>query len=82
MVKAKAIRQAEVDAREAAEVAEKEVQDAAQSVREKHTVEFRLILWLMRYVWPRLSKEERAEVRSIIPEGMETEIKDALKKLP
>jgi len=42
----------------------------------------RLELWLMHYVWPRLTTEEKTEIRQIIPEGMEDEIKAALGKLP
>jgi hypothetical protein len=82
MVKAKAITQAEVDARKAREEQERQVAEAWQTIRERQNVTGRLVLWLMRYVWPRLTTEERAEVRQIIPDEMETEIKTALEKLP
>jgi hypothetical protein len=81
-VKARAIRQAEVDAREAAAAEEREQQEAEAKVRSREITHMRLTLWLMRYVWPRLTTEEKAEVREIIPDEMETEIKTALSKLP
>lgn len=81
-VKARAITQAEVDAREAQEAAEREQSEALAKIRERQAVMARLTLWVLRYVWPRLTTEERAEVRSIIPEEMEQDVRDALAKLP
>lgn len=81
-VKARAIRQAEVDEREAQEAQEREKSEAEQKIRERYAVSMRLTLWLMRYIWPRLTNEEKSEIRSIIPDTMEEEIRTALGKLP
>ena len=81
-LKAKAIRQTEVTARKEAEQHEREQSEAIAKLRDRQAVMARLILWLMRYVWPRLSAEERGEIRQIIPDEMESEIRATLRKLP
>lgn len=55
---------------------------AKRTIERRYAVSMRLVLWLMRYVWPRLTATEKAEVRAIIPDEMESEIKAALEKLP
>lgn len=82
MVKAKGLTQEDIDRRETERRAKREVGEARVVADRRYVVAFRLILWLMRYVWPRLTAEERAEIREIIPDEMETEIRNALEKLP
>lgn len=62
------------------EFAERKAAD--EKIQNRYVLTMRLVLWLIRYVWPRLTTEERAEVRSIIPDEMETDIRNALNKLP
>ena len=82
MVKAQVITQAEVDGRLAAEQVQREQDDALAMIRERQVVMARLILWVMRYVWPRLTDIEKAEVKAIIPDEMEQDIRAAFEKLP
>ena len=81
-MKAKAIRQAEVDAREAAELEERQIAEVWQKIRDRQNVTSQLVLWLLDYVWPRLTNEEKSEIGQIIPPEMRTEIREALDKLP
>ena len=74
--------QADIDAEAAAEEQERQIAEAWQKLRERQAVMSRLVLWLMRYVWPRLTTEEKAEVRGIIPEDMEDDVRAALERLP
>ena len=74
--------QSDLDAEAAAEEQERQVTEAWQKIRERQAVMSRLILWLMRYVWPRLTTEEKAEIRDIIPDEMEQDVRAALEKLP
>jgi len=82
MVKARAITQAEVDVREAAAADERAQSEALAKIKDRQVVMARLTLWMLRYVWPRLTTEERGQVKAIIPEKAETEIRNALEKLP
>jgi len=81
-VKAGGKTQSQLDTEAAEKEAEREQNEAIAKIRDRQAVMARLELWLMRYVWPRLTTEEKAEIRQIIPEGMEDEIKAALGKLP
>lgn len=81
VVKARAIRQAEVDAREASAEAERDRREAAAKVRARDITHMRLTLWLLRYIWPRLTAEERRELRQIMPDEIEAEIDTALAKI-
>ena len=81
-VKAGGKTQSQLDTEAAEKGAEREQNEAIAKIRDRQAVMARLELWLMRYVWPRLTTEEKAEIRQIIPEGMEDEIKAALGKLP
>jgi len=81
-VKAGGKTQSQLDTEAAEQEAEREQNEAIAKIRDRQAVMARLELWLMRYVWPRLTTEEKAEIRQIIPEGMEDEIKAALGKLP
>ena len=81
-VKAGGKTQSQLDTEAAEQEAERKQNEAIAKIRDRQAVMARLELWLMRYVWPRLTTEEKAEIRQIIPEGMEDEIKAALGKLP
>lgn len=74
--------QEQVDEREATQAAEQEQSEAMATISRRQAVMARLILWLLRYVWPRLSDDDKAEIKAIIPDEMEQEIKAALSKLP
>jgi len=74
--------QADLDTIAASEAQEQEVNEAKENVQSKQAVAFRLLLWLIKYVWPKLDDTERDEIRAIIPDEMEADMRDALEKLP
>jgi len=73
--------QAEVDQREADELAEREQNEALQTLRERQATLARLTLALTTVIWPRLTVEERTQIREALPDADEQVIRNALSKL-
>jgi len=81
MVKAKAITQAQVDAREAEELAEREQNEAIATIRDQQKTIARLVLALTTTLWPKLTQQEKASIREALPDEDERKIKAALSRL-
>lgn len=73
--------QAEVNAREAAEAAEREQNEAIATIRDNQVTLARLTLALTTVIWPRLTAEERQQIREALPDEDEQRIRNALRKL-
>ena len=81
MVKARAITQEELDQKAAEEQAEREQNEALQTLRDRQATLARLTLALTTVIWPKLTAAEKAQVREALPDDDEQLIRAALVKL-
>jgi len=81
MLKAKAITQAEVDEREAEALAEQEQNEAIATIRDRQVTLARLTLAFATVLWPKLSADERSQIRAALPDEDEQMIRAALAKI-
>ena len=79
-MKARAITRAELDARTAAEAAERDQAEAIATIRDYQGTLARLTLALVTVVWPRLTDTEKQQVRNALPDADERRIRAALEQ--
>jgi hypothetical protein len=75
------ILQAELDQIAAEEQAEIEQAEAIETLRDRQVTLARLTLALVTVIWPRLTTEERQQVRDALPLEDEQVIKSALQRI-